>query len=530
MPSALMVSQLKTAIAGLSPARKLTLVALVAGMVTGFVLLIAWTGQHSYHHLFTNLVPEDAGEILAYLKERKIPYQVSAGGSAILVPEDRVHEARMELASRGLPQGSGVGFEVFDNSRLGMTEFVQNVNYQRALQGELSRTINQIAEVENSRVHIVMPSRSVFIEDEEPASASVVLSLRRGKWLSPGQVEGIVHLVSASVSRLSPEHVTVVDGNGKLLAGSTQDTTLAKLSSDQLEYQEKLERNLENRVKTMLEKALGRDRAVVRIACALDFKRQEMTEERYYPDNRVIRSEQVLKEKSGDRSTLPAGVPGVRSNLTRRPRSATQSDEVEFEKNDRTVNYEIGKLVSHIVEPVANLKKISAAVVVDGTYEQVKKKDGSIDWKYSPRSNEEMEQIRTIVKGAINFDQQRGDKVEVANIPFGSDKLAEAVDQQVEQGWLDKIGAYKTPLRYVFLAVFMLCCFVFIIRPLSKWLTAEGATGVEMLQQFPRTVSDIEGELASSGGGGPYREELNQLLTTGGDLTVGATRDWMQEK
>ena len=527
MPSAVMISQLKTAIAGLSPARKLTLVALVAAMVAGFAYLISWSGQQQFHHLFTNLAPEDAGDILSYLKERKVPYQVAAGGSAIMVPEDRVYESRMELASRGLPQGSGVGFEVFDNSRLGMTEFVQNVNYQRALQGELSRTINQIAEVESSRVHIVMPSRSVFIEDEEPASASVVVNLRRGKWLSPGQVEGIVHLVSASVARLSPERVTIVDSSGKLLAGFTEGTTLAKLSSDQLEYQEKLERNLESRVKTMLEKALGRDRAVVRIACALNFKRQEMTEERYYPDNRVIRSEQVLKEKSGDRSTLPAGVPGVRSNLARRPSTGVGTDEIEFEKNDRTVNYEIGKLVSHIVEPTANLKRISAAVVVDGTYEQVQNRSGGIEWKYTPRSAEEMDQIKAIVMRAINFDEQRGDKVEVANIPFGTEKLAEAVEEKTEHSWMDKLSAFATPLRYVLLAVFMLCCFLFVVRPLSKWLTAAGSNSVEMLQQFPKTVSEIENEL---GGGGPYREELNQLLISGGDISAGVTRDWMQEK
>ena len=528
MPSALMIPQLKTAIASLTPAKKLTLVALVVGMVAGFAWLISWSGQHTYHPLFTNLATDDAGEILAYLKEKKIPYQVTAGGSAIMVPEDRVYESRMELASRGLPQGSGIGFEVFDNTRLGMTEFVQNVNYQRALQGELSRTINQIAEVESSRVHIVLPNRSVFIDDEEPASASVVLNLRRGKWLSPGQVEGIVHLVSASVSRLSPERVTVVDGNGKLLAGFSEGTTMAKLSSDQLEYQEKLERNLETRVKTMLEKALGRDSSVVRIACELNFKRQEMTEERYYPDNRVVRSEQVLNEKSGDRTALAVGVPGVRSNLARRPNAGPQSEELEFEKNDRTVNYEIGKMVSHIVEPTANLKKISAAVVVDGTYEQINKKDGSVDWKYSPRSAEEMDQIKAIVMGAINFDAERGDKVEVANIPFGTEKLAQAFVESAEEGWLDKLSAFAAPMRYAVLAVFMLCCFLFVIRPLSKWLTAEGSPGVEMLQQFPKTLGEIESEL--DGGSSPYREELNHLLTTGGDLSAGATRDWMQEK
>ncbi len=280
----------------------------------------------------------------------------------------------------------------------------------------------------------------------------------------------------------------------------------------------------------MLEKALGKDNAVVRISCALNFKRQEMTEERYYPDNRVIRSEQVLSEKSGDRSTLPAGVPGVRTNLTRRPNTSPQTDQTEFEKNDRTVNYEIGKLVSHIVEPVANLEKISTAVVVDGTYQQVKDNDGRVGWKYSPRSTQEMAQIKAIVMGAINFDAQRGDKVEVANIPFETEKLSGTVEEEVEPGWLEKLSAYTTPLRYVFLAMFMLFCFLFVVRPLSNWLTAGGTNDVEMLQQLPKTVSEIESELEDTDGHSPYREQLNQLLTSGGELTAGVTRDWMREK
>ena len=211
--------QIKNLMASLSPAKKITLAVLIISTVAGFIMLMTWTGRLEYRSLYSGLAPEDAGEILTYLKAQKIPYRISENGTGIQVPHDKVHESRMALASQGMPQGGGIGFEVFDNTKLGMTEFVQNVNYQRALQGELSRTINRIAEVESSRVHIVMPAKSLFIEQEEPATASVVLKLRRGKWLTGDQVQSVVHLVSSSVSRLKPENVTVVDTSGKLLAG-----------------------------------------------------------------------------------------------------------------------------------------------------------------------------------------------------------------------------------------------------------------------------------------------------------------------
>ena len=182
------------------------------------------------HPLYGNLAPEDAAEIVAKLKENQIPYQLTMDGTGVHIPYDKIYETRLELASQGLPRGTGIGFEVFDDTKLGMTEFVQNVNYQRALQGELSRTINTLMEVESSRVHIVMPARSLFIEEEEPATASVILKLRRGKYLSKDQIQGIVHLISSSVSRLDPEDVTVIDNNGKMLAGFKEKSTVSQVT------------------------------------------------------------------------------------------------------------------------------------------------------------------------------------------------------------------------------------------------------------------------------------------------------------
>ncbi|MDX1707752.1 MAG: flagellar basal-body MS-ring/collar protein FliF, partial [Desulfobacterales bacterium] len=296
MPFRQILAQIQTLFKSISIGKRIALLTLTVGSVAAFVFLMNWAGKPEFHPLYSNLDANDAGVILSRLKDQKIPYRLSANGSTILIPQELIYETRMDLASEGLPQGGSIGFELFDNTKLGMTEFAQNVNYQRALQGELVRSINGFEEVESCRVHIVMPEKSLFIETEEAASASVILKLRHGKWLSPQQVQGIVHLVSSSVSRLNPENVTVVDSSGRLLTGRDSPTGVATLSADQLDHQVKVERKLENRVLSMLEKALGANSAIVRVSCALNFKQHELTEERFLPENQVIRSEQTFNE------------------------------------------------------------------------------------------------------------------------------------------------------------------------------------------------------------------------------------------
>ena len=236
-----MLAQLNAAFSNLSLGKKLTLGILILGSVAGFIFLMNWSGQSEFQPLYTNLDSEDASAILSKLKEQKIEYRIASNGKTILIPEQYIYETRMQLASAGLPQGGGIGFEIFDNTKLGMTAFAQSVNYQRALQGELARTINQISEIESSRVHIVLTEKSLFVDEEDPATASVVLKLRTGKWLNQSQINGIVHLVSSSVARLSPENVTVVDSKGKLLAGVKNPSSFGSLSSDQLDYQDRVE-------------------------------------------------------------------------------------------------------------------------------------------------------------------------------------------------------------------------------------------------------------------------------------------------
>lgn len=544
MPSNDLATQLKTLLKNLTPAKKIALFTLVTGTVISLIFLVTWAGKPDFQLLYSNLASEDAGAILAQLKDKKIPYQISSNGSSILIPSERIYETRLELASQGIPQGSGVGFEIFDNAKLGMTEFVQNVNYQRAIQGELSRTINGFSEIESSRVHIVMPSKSLFIEEEEAATASVVLKIRGGRRLNEEKIQGIVHLVSSSVSGLSPENVTIVDNYGKMLAGFKSSSPIGKINSDQLDFQQKVEKTLEDRVTTMLETALGPNKAVARVSCLLDFTRLETTEEKYQPENQVIRSEQVLNETSTAQITVPIGVPGVVSNLaenqtatndTTKPAEATDTNEKTkpptFQKQDRTVNYEIGKVISHTVEPVGTIKRLSVAVIVDGTYKSEKAGRGQEELKYLPRTQDEMKQFGDIVKRAVNFDAARGDEIKVANIPFETAKVnfPQGEEAVAEAGWLLMLKQYSSHIKYGLLTIFLLFSFIFVVRPLVQWLTSSSIGEGVLLGQLPKTIEEVEREYGGGLNNLPFKNRALQMISNDKERSAEVMRDWLKE-
>ncbi|HNU70137.1 MAG TPA: flagellar basal-body MS-ring/collar protein FliF [Thermodesulfobacteriota bacterium] len=521
--------QMKTLAKKLSAGKLIALVVVLGGTIAALLFVISWSAKSNLQVLYSNLTPEDAGSILAKLKEQKIPYHISEDGKSIQIPQERVYETRLSLASEGLPQGGAVGFEIFDNTKLGMTEFVQNVNYQRALQGELARTITGFSEVENCRVHIVMPSRSLFVEEEEAATASVVLKLRSGKWLANEQVQGIVHLVSSSVSGLDPENVTVVDNYGKMLAGLKKDSSIGMVNSDQVEFQDRVERNLEQRIKSMLEKALGPDKAVVRLSCSMDFKRFEKTEERYDPDTQVVRSEQMVNEQSSGRDTAPAGVPGVMSNVAgvNGVPEATGLVSNGYQKQDRTINYEISKITSHTVEPVGKIQRVSVAVMVDGSYRTEENEDGETQTVYVPRTEDEMKKFENIVKSAVDYDANRGDKVEVVNIPFEKTPLS---DQETSgEGWWQYVQKVTPLLRYGFVGVFCLLAFVFVVRPLVQWLILPGPDDGEIFNRLPRTVEELEREYTHDTRSLPFRDRAIEMISKDGEQSAKMLQEWLKE-
>ena len=522
--------QLRLAFKGLSSGKLIAMAILVGGTIAGFAFLLNWSESGDLHPLYGNLAPEDAAAIVAKLKERQIPYQLTMDGTGIRIPYDKIYETRLELASEGLPRGSGIGFEVFDDTKLGMTEFVQNVNYQRALQGELSRTINTLMEVESSRVHIVMPAHSLFLEDEEPATASVILKLRRGRYLSKEQIQGIVHLVSSSVPRLDPENVTIIDNSGKMLAGFKEKSTVSQITSNQLAFQEKKERLLENRVKTMLESVLGQDRAIVRVSCLLNFTQQEKTEELYLPDNSVIRSEQASNSVSNGPVTTASGTPGLQSNVVPGNTGGTTGGATRNnQKNQFTKNYEVGKLTNRQVMPVGSVQRLSVAVVVDGTYKAAEEGAEGESAQYIPRTAEEMAKLENIVKSAVDYDAARGDKIEVVNIPFEVDEVAEAAMPPANDGWTEMLKSNQTLIKYTAAGLFLLLSYMIIIKPLARWLTSTPIEEIQMLEQLPQTIKELERRYAESEKDGSYTRQIENMIAENKAGSTRLMKEWLKE-
>jgi len=527
------LTQLQANFKVLPLSRKVVLVSVALGTLLGIVILIVWTNRIDYQPLYFNLSPEDAGMVVEELKEQKIPYRLSANGRTVMVPSGRVYDLRLDLASRGIPSGGGVGFEIFDKTDFGTTEFVQKLNYQRALQGELARTINQFAEVEQSRVHITLPEKTLFLEDEQKPTASVALKLCRKGALQEKQVQGIVHLVAGSVERLEPENVTVVDVDGNVLsAGTSEGSQLVGLSSTQQEFQRELEEGLEKRVQTMLEKVVGKGKAIVRVTASLNLKQEEKTEEIFDPDSAVIRSEQRTEEKSKGSSPVAIGTPGVVANLAEAeggsPPGVSSSD---LSKTNETMNYEINKVVRRIVEPIGVVKRLSVAVLLDGTYEVTKGEDGKEAYNYIPRTDEEMKKYENIVMKSVGYNAERGDQIEVTNIPFETARLTEKEKKAMARETLWGTMRKALPSLVTFLLIALLI--VLVLRPLVKWLTRP-VEGIGMVAGIPagRTPGEIGAGILPRllGEGATGREQVTELARVDAKRFAELLRSWIAKR
>ena len=474
----------------------------LAGSIAGLVAVTLWTQQPDMQVLFANLAVDDASGIIDKLKDAKVPYETANGGTTVLVPSAQVHDLRLEMAGQGLPHGGGVGYEIFDRTTMGMSDFVQKLNYRRALQGELARTITQMPEVERARVHLAIPERRLFATEQDRARASVVVSLRASQTLSKAQIQGVVHLVSSSVEGLQARDVTVVDGHGNLLSNTSSDES-AGLSGTQMEYQRTLEKDIETRIQTMLERIVGVNKAVVRVSSVLDFRKIETTEERYDPNGQVVRSEQRGQENSSGVNGASGGVPGVESNVpggTEAEGGQTSSNNNQT-KNE-TVNYEISRTVSRIVEPTGTIKKLSVAVLVDGTYEGGGKAgEGGADQpkKYVPRSEEEMKRIEEIVKKAMGYSTERQDQVEVVSIQFGlgAEEPAGGVEATP-----DASKAWMPYVRYAVGGVLFFLIFFMVVRPLMVMLVQSApAAGGGETPALPASVGRVEAAISGKQAG-----------------------------
>lgn len=495
-----------------------------------FGSLIFWNSQPDLQVLFTGLSVEDAGEMAQRLKEKKIPYQLTHNGTTLLVPGEQVYELRLSLASEGLPRGGGVGFEVFDRNNFGVTDFVQRLNYQRALQGELSRTIKQMKEIDQVRVHIATPRESLFLEDQKKPTASVFVKTRAGMALNASQVEGIVHLVASAVEGLEPGNISVVDMSGKVLSKRVSPHPIGQLTTTQLEYQQSLEEGLRKKVQTMLEEVLGPGKAIARISTEIDFQQVVVTEEKFDP-NTVLRSEQRNVEKPS--SDIKPG--GTKPEASSEPKTASPVPLGPplamslIERQNEIRNYEISKVNKQVRSPVGNIKKVSAAVIIDGLYKEEADAKGAKEKKYTPRSQEEMKHLENIVKKAIGFSEERGDQVEVINLPFywsTADEEVKVEKERVFQKYLPMI--YKPAVSLILVFLFIL----FVLRPLLR----RGA--VQALQTVPlvptpspeRIPNEMPPERTALPSSVSPKEHAFQIVQKDPSKAVGVLRTWLNEK
>jgi flagellar M-ring protein FliF len=479
----------------LPPLQRFALLGVPAALLAVLVVMVMLWGageNEQQQVLYSQLNMQDAGAIAAKLKEMKVPYTLRGDGTTILVPAALVLDARLRLATEGLPQGGGVGYEVFGNSPLGgMTDFMQKLNYRRALQGELARTIGRIAAVHSARVHLVMPEKALFREQQEKTTASVALTLVPGRRLASEQIRGITQLIASSVPGLDPQDVVIVDDTGQLLRKDERPNSLTQPEA-QLAHQRAQESDLERKVQTLLEPVVGKGKVQARVSVTLDFQQLERTEERFDGDNPAIRSQQRVKEEGTGMGFWAMGTPGVRTNVPEGVLPGVTpgaGDKNTASRQTEMINNELSKTTTRVVAPTGEMKKLSVAVLVDGTYQVGVKGER----QYVPRSAEELAKYREIVKSAVGFNESRGDRVDVADAHFDTQDDPEvALQGEARRMFWVKLSGYGA---YVILG--LLFC-LFIARPLIQMLSGRVAeTVVETM--LPRTVQELEAGMETPG-------------------------------
>ncbi|MCK0768706.1 flagellar basal-body MS-ring/collar protein FliF [Chromohalobacter canadensis] len=513
---------------------RVPLIIAAAASVAVIAALLMWASSPDYRVLYSTLTQEDGGKIVTELDSMGVPYEFSENGQALLVPADRVNKLRMQLAEQGLPEASGVGYELMDEQSFGISQFAEHVNYQRALEGELSRTIEDLGPVSNARVHLAMAKPSVFVRESEPASASVMLDLQRGRVLGEGQVQAIMHLVSSSVSELATDDISIVDQTGRLLSPASDGNEA--LSGTQLDYVSRVERNYAERIESILAPILGARNVKAEVSAQLDFSKREGTSETYSPNQppneAAVRSEQSSITYSGD-ADLAMGIPGALSNqppgAAASPINAPQEDEdgegedaqdddaqgedgenVAAQENaaqgrtsrDNTINYEVDHQVEHVQHQTGTIERLNAAIVVN--YRDGVDEDGNP--ARVPLSDDEIASIRSLVQQAMGFSEARGDQLEVVNSPFD-----ETDEQRPESQWWESTLLWSlaaTLGKYLLIGLVALFLWFKVLRPLIQRQTERPAF-------TPATPSPAGATAGAGAGGGADAYATTQAETAG---------------
>jgi len=529
----------------LGPARLLTIALVTASTIAFFYYLANKVNQPEMGLLFSDLDLKDSGAIVQKLDALNVPYQLQANGSQVLVPVDQVMKLRMSLAEQGLPEGGSVGYEIFDKTdQFGPSQFVENINQLRALEGELERTIDSISLIQSSRVHLVLPQRELFSRDRQDASASIVLKLRGAQKLSSGQVAAIQHLVAAAVPDLNPSHVSIVDDQGDLLARGDGDDNDALTSSNAEEMRINYENRLARNVEQLLERSVGPGKARVDVHADMNFDRTTTNSESYDPDGQVVRSTQT--DNQSDTSGTQAQAVSVSTNLPN-GQTAPGSDNSKQTKSthtQETTNYEISKTVKNQISDQGVVKRLSVAVLVDGT--TTVGPDGKKT--YQPLSADQMKQITALVKSAVGYDEKRGDDIQVVNMPF-----AGADEPPPPPPVWNLMGLEKGDLIYLGetagTALIGLLILLLVIKPMiGRFLDAAKATasGVPLIAAgggtaalaapagAPRAIQAQQGEMIDIGQvegrvAASSIKKIGEIVEKHPDEAVSIVRSWMYQ-
>lgn len=533
----------------LTNVQKVVLLVGVAAAVAIAVAFVSLARAPDYKVLFSNVADRDGGAIISALQQINVPYRMSEGGGAILVPSDRVYESRLRLAQQGLPRGGSIGFELLENQRIGTSQFVEQVNFQRALEGELARTVQALGSVQGARVHLAIPRPSVFVRDQQKPSASVLVSLFPGRTLDPAQLAGITHLVASSVPELAPSAVTIVDQAGNLLTQSPNAReSNAGLDAGQLKYLQAVEQNFVRRIEAILTPIVGPGNVRAQVTAELDFSTVEQTAETYKPNpspEQAIRSQQTV-ETLGDNPRDASGVPGALSNqppgAATAPLNAPAKGAAKGAANEppppgnshreATTNYEIDKTITHTRAEVGAIRRLSAAVVVNHRREV---KEGKSE--ATPLPEAEIAQLNNLVRQAIGFNEKRGDMVNLVNAAFNEAERIEVegptIVAEVTQRLLGNMNTVLWTLAAIVAALFI---YLMVLRPVLRDLALAGERDLAAQEAYAQAMAAAargdkgDGEGATDDEGGPGTAQPIQTGGRGFEADLQAVKDLAKQE
>lgn len=468
------------------PPLKLMAAAVTAvGIAAALAMMFMWAGETTFTPLMTNLNAEDSANIIRVLREKHIPFKVDPTGKNVSIPPESIYQLRLELAAMGLPQSSVIGYEVFDKQSLGTTSFVQKVNQKRALEGELMRTINSIRGVRRSRVHLAMPQRSTFVEDQKKTTASVVLDLEVGSQLNEKQVFGIGNLVARAVEGMDVADVAIMDGNGKVLSKNASDP-LAHATSTQHDYRQKLESEYEKRVEAILSRVVGEGRVAAKVTADLDFAQVAETQTIYDADGAAVLSVEKRNDQMSALRPGPAGVAGAASNQPGEP-PAVNGTKTDTTKNNEVVNYQVPQTIRKTTKPVGSVKKLSVAVLVDGKHVKTVNKEGKAESKVEAWPADKLKEFEDLVSGALGIDRKRGDILEIKNMEFTHEDFEEAQQILAEK---EKRSYIQNMVMYAVIGIVIGLFFLVVVKPFMKWITENTVESVDNF--LPQTIEELE--------------------------------------